>query len=247
MRYKVTLSYDGTNFKGFQIQPNVRTVQGDLERALTRMAKGQNIRIHPSGRTDAGVHAIGQVFHFDWPLTEISEEGMLKGLNVLTAADITIRSVQKVPLDFHARYQAKAKTYIYRVDQKSIQSPFDRLYAYHHPYTLDEEKIKRALSLIVGTHDFTSFCASETDKIDKVRTIYQTSLDIDHDQNIWTFTFEGNGFLYNMVRILMGTFIEIGDGRRSLDNFQETMKAKDRSKAAKTLAPHGLYLKSVKY
>lgn len=247
MRFKVTLAYDGTNYAGFQIQPHHRTIQGEIEKALTKMAKESPIKIHASGRTDAGVHALGQVFHFDWPLGSISTQGVQRALNVLLPEDMTVTHVEVVSADFHARYHAKSKTYIYRVLNQQLADPFRRDFTYHHPYALDQDQIERALRLIIGEHDFSSFCAARTDKVNKVRTIHRASVEVDGDQNIWFFTFTGNGFLYHMIRILMGTLIEVGDGRLTVEEFAEILRAKDRTKAAKTLAPQGLFLKEVRY
>lgn len=247
MRFKVTVAYDGTEFSGFQCQPNERTVQGEIEKALQKMAKGQEIKIYASGRTDAGVHARGQVFHFDWALGEIHSMGVLKALNVLTPEDIVIRQVQLVSDYFNARYDAKSKTYTYRLLNQSLPDPFLRKYIYHHPYSLDKEKIQQCLKLLEGMHDFTSFCSTKTDKIDKVRTIYSADVKVNKELSIWTFTFKGNGFLYHMIRIIMGTLLEVGDGRKSVADFQKILEARDRTKAAKTIAPHGLCLQEVNY
>lgn len=247
MRFKVTIAYDGSNFSGFQRQPNQRTVQGEIEQALYKMTKSYPITIHASGRTDAGVHAHGQVFHFDWPLEEIGEQNVLEALNVLTADDLVVQSVERVADNFHARFHARSKIYTYHVLNQSLSNPFLRSYVYHHPYALDREKLEQCLDLIIGEHDFSSFCSARSDKQNKTRTIYRADLDVNSDRNIWSFTFEGNGFLYNMLRILMGTLIEVGDGRKTVADFKEIFEAKDRTKAGKTLSPSGLYLEKVNY
>ncbi|HLR92506.1 MAG TPA: tRNA pseudouridine(38-40) synthase TruA, partial [Atopostipes sp.] len=212
VRYKAIIAYDGTHFSGFQIQPNGRTVQGELERVLKKINKGTFVRIHPAGRTDAGVHARGMVIHFDY-LSSIPTEGLFKAMNILTSADISINRLEIVENDFHARYHAISKTYTYRVHNEAIRDPFIRNFTLHHPYSLNREKAEQALRVIVGKHDFTSFCSTKTDKEDKVRTVYEASVDVDESTNIWTFTFHGDGFLYNMIRIIMGTVLEIADGR----------------------------------
>lgn len=246
VRYKATIAYDGTDFSGFQVQPNGRTVQGELEKALAQINKDQFTRIHPSGRTDAGVHAAEMVLHFDYTKT-IPEEGLFKALNVLTPDDISILRLERVANDFHARYQAKSKTYSYRVDNQRIRNPFTRNFALHHPYPLNQAKAEAALAMLVGTNDFTSFCSMKTDKVDKVRTIYEASLKIDETTKEWIFTFHGDGFLYNMIRIIVGTVLEIADGRREVEDMKEILEAKDRNAAGPTIGPQGLKLEKVDY
>jgi len=245
-RYKATIAFDGTNFSGFQIQPDERTVQNEIELALKTVNKEKFIRIHPAGRTDAGVHASGMVLHFDFPDT-IPTDGLWKALNVLTPADIVIRHLERVSQEFHARFCAKEKTYTYRIDNNTLTNPFTRHYVLHHPYTMDEEKVKEALSVLVGTHDFTSFCSVHTDKEDKRRTIYEASLEIDEDAKEWFFTFRGNGFLYNMIRIIMGTILPIADGRSDVSTMKDALEAKDRTQAGHTISPKGLRLEEVNY
>ena len=246
IRYKATVAYDGTHFSGFQIQPNGRTIQGEIEEALKQINKGQFTRIHPAGRTDAGVHALGMVFHFDYSVS-ISVDGLFKALNVLTPADISILSLEPVVNDFHARYHSVSKVYTYRVNNSKVTNPFSRHYMLHHPYPLDKERAQKALDVIVGTHDFTSFCSTKTDKEDKVRTIYEASLQVDYESNEWIFTFHGDGFLYNMIRIIVGTVLEISDGRRELEEMKKILEAKDRNAAGPTIAAQGLRLEAVRY
>lgn len=245
-RFKVLLTYDGSNYSGFQVQDNAKTVQGEIEKALKKIAKGQFIRIHGAGRTDAGVHALGQVIHFDFPF-EIVEEGLYQGLNTLLADDILVQRVEKTTPFFHARYHARSKTYEYKVLNQKCKNPFVRHYTHHHPYPMDYHAVKQALSYLVGTHDFTSFTAVNTDKENKVRTIYEAQVHVDEDTNQWTFKFRGNGFLYNMVRIMMGTLLEIADGRRSPEHINFLLEKKDRQLAGPTLSARGLYMVKVAY
>ena len=245
-RYKVTVAYDGTHFSGYQVQPNARTVQGELEKALIKIAKGETIRVHGAGRTDAGVHARGQVIHFDLPFY-IHPKGLLTGLNTSTPEDVTIVDVEEAEADFHARYLAKGKMYTYRVDNSRFANPFKRLYAYHHRYPMERKRVEKALKHMEGTHDFTSFASTHSDKEDKVRTIYQASVSVDEETNEWLFTFVGNGFLYNMIRILMGTLLEVADGRREADDIPHVIEAKDREAAGTTLSPVGLCMEKVYY
>lgn len=246
VRYKATIAYDGTDYSGFQVQDNGQTIQGEIETVLKRINKNQAIRIHPSGRTDAGVHAAGMVFHFDFP-SSIPQEGLFKAMSVLLPEDISILALEHVEDSFHARYDAIAKTYIYRIHNHEIKDPFTRKFVLNHPYPLDEIKARNALDFFIGTHDFTSFCSIKTVIENKVRTIYQASLAIDHDTNEWVFTFTGNGFLYNMIRIMMGTIIEIADGRMPIEDLPRIIEAQDRELAGKTIAAYGLRLERVYY
>jgi tRNA pseudouridine38-40 synthase len=244
-RIKCTLSYDGTHFFGYQIQPGKRTVQGELERVLEQMHKGKAIRVTASGRTDAGVHAYGQVIHFDTFLS-LSSDQWKKALNAQLPDDIVIKDVQEADPSFHARFSAKAKEYRYKVRIAQERDVFLRNYCYHYPYPLDMEAMRRALRLIEGTHDFTSFCSAKTDVDDRVRTIYKADMTV-RDDDLLEFCFIGNGFLYNMVRIIVGTILEVGQGKRSIDSISHAFAAKDRRFAGKTAPPQGLYLWRVYY
>lgn len=246
IRYKATIAYDGTDFSGFQIQPNGRTVQGEIERVLATISKNNNVRIHPAGRTDAGVHAIGMILHFDYP-KGIHSEGLFKAMNVLLPADISVWSVEEVQPDFHARYHALGKTYTYRLDNNKIGNPFNRRYVLHHPYKMEILKVQEALATIEGTHDFTSFCSVKSIVENKVRTIYHASVEVDEETNEWLFTFTGDGFLYNMIRIIMGTVLKIADGREEVTAMREILLARDRTKAGQTIAAKGLRLEAVYY
>ncbi|MBB5325754.1 tRNA pseudouridine38-40 synthase [Anoxybacillus tepidamans] len=243
-RFKCIISYDGTHFAGYQIQPNKRTVQGELERVLANMHKGEAIRIIASGRTDAGVHAYGQVIHFDSPL-HLPTDGWKKALNAMLPDDIAIREIQEVDASFHARFSAVAKEYRYKIRTAVERDVFSRHYVYHFPYPLDYDAIKQALQLVKGTHDFTSFCSAKTEIEDRVRTIYEANL-LFTDDGV-EFQWIGDGFLYNMVRILVGTMLEIGQGKRKWDCIPSILEGKDRRLAGKTAPPHGLYLWKVAY
>lgn len=245
-RYKAIIAYDGTNFNGFQKQPNGRTVQEEIEQTLTKMANGKEITVFGSGRTDAGVHAMGQVIHFDYP-EERPLERMRFALDTQSPEDIAVKKVAIVSEDFHARYLVKEKTYQFRVDIGKPRSPFLRHYASYFPYPIDVEKIQRALPDLLGTHDFTSFCASGSSIEDKVRTIYEAKMEVNETGDELLFTFRGNGFLYKMIRILVGTLLKIGNGRLAEDSIPEIIAKKDRNAAGPTAHPEGLYLYEVKY
>ena len=243
-RIKMTLAYDGTAFNGYQVQPNGRTVQEEVQRALKQMHKGRTVHVTGSGRTDAGVHAAGQVIHFDTPLS-IPVENWTRALNAQLPPDIRIVQTEFASDDFHARYNVIRKTYQYRVHHRAASDVFRRNYAVHEPRKLDLIEIKKAAAYLVGEHDFTSFCSARSEVKDKVRTIYRIDIEQDHDEVL--FTFEGNGFLYNMIRVLMGTFLEVGRGQRQADELPLILEAKDRNRAGKTAPPHGLYLWEVSY
>ncbi|EXJ23853.1 tRNA pseudouridine synthase A [Alkalibacterium sp. AK22] len=245
-RYKAIIAYDGTDFAGFQVQPKQRTVQGEVEQALYKMAKNQKIKVQGAGRTDAGVHARGQVIHFDLPF-HIDPTGIQFGLNTLTQEDITVTHVEQANPDFHSRFQAKGKMYRYRVDNSYFPDPFLRRYTCHHRYPMIEEPVKEAMQLLIGTHDFTSFSSVHSETQSKVRTIYHAGVEQVEGTNEWIFTFVGNGFLYNMVRILMGTLLEVADGRRQPSEIPYIIEAKNREAAGKTLAPEGLTMETVYY
>ncbi|MFC5610444.1 tRNA pseudouridine(38-40) synthase TruA [Metabacillus niabensis] len=244
MRIKCIVSYDGTQFHGYQIQPMKRTVQQEIESALTKLHKGQNVKIYASGRTDAGVHAVGQVFHFDTKMN-IPEEKWPYALNRYLPEDIVLQEAKYVPSDFHARYDTTAKEYRYIISQREIIDVFKRNYSYHFPFRLDLTAIRRACTHLCGTHDFTSFCAAKTEVEDKVRTIY--SIQVIEEGTDIIFSFKGNGFLYNMVRILVGTLLNVGQGLTDPDSIPSIIEGRDRSLSGKTVPGHGLYLWKVYY
>ncbi|MFB1051406.1 tRNA pseudouridine(38-40) synthase TruA [Paraliobacillus sp. JSM ZJ581] len=245
MRMCAIVSYDGTAYAGYQIQPNAMTIQEKVEQALSKIHKGQKIQITASGRTDSGVHANGQTFHFDTNLA-IPEANWKKALNAVLPNDIRIKSVHHVSDDFHARFDAKAKTYQYYVSNKEDNHVFQRNYSYLVRESLDLNAMQQACTMIEGEHDFTAFCAANNGvKGTKVRTIYRATCEQMKDQYI--FTFEGSGFLYNMVRILVGTLIEIGKGNRKPAEMKEIINSKDRATAGKTAPPQGLFLVAVTY
>lgn len=245
MRYLAVVSYDGSNYAGYQIQPDQLTIQAVIEQALAKMHKGKPIKITASGRTDAGVHAYGQVFHYDSELA-IPEANWKKALNSLLPDDIVILKVKKVTSSFHARYDALEKTYQYVILNSDDPSPFEVNYSTFIAEELDVSLINAACQYLIGEHDFTAFCAANSSvKGDKIRTIYDAHCKQDRDRLILSFT--GNGFLYNMVRIIVGTLIEIGQGKRPVADLPKIINSKDRSLAGKTAPPQGLYLDHVTY
>ncbi|MDG4657896.1 tRNA pseudouridine(38-40) synthase TruA [Ectobacillus antri] len=242
-RIKCTISYDGTNFSGYQMQQKDRTVQFEIERALRKIHK-DDIRTHASGRTDARVHAYGQVFHFDSPLA-IPALGWVAALNSALPEDIAVRRVEKVHSHFHARYDVVSKEYRYKVLLNGRDNVFARNYMYRYPYRIDVSTMEAAAKHFLGTHDFTSFCSAKSDKENKVRTIHEIEIQQNGDELL--FRFVGNGFLYNMVRIMVGTLLDVGQGRRAPADIPAILEKRDRRYASKTAPGHGLYLWQVNY
>lgn len=245
MRYFITFSYDGSKFKGYQKQPKAKTVQGEIEKALHKMS-GEKISIYASGRTDAGVHALNQKAHFDLNMN-ITADKLRQGLNSLIADSIYIKNIEVVHEMFHARFNVKAKEYIYKINMGQYD-PIEKDYVYQYNKRLDVVAIERALKYIEGTHDFKSFTKADDEKEDYVRTIVQTNLIRDlKNVNKVTISFLGTGFMRYMIRNIVGTLIEIGEGRYKSEDIIDILEAKDRRKAGITAKPEGLYLKDVFY
>lgn len=243
-KYKCVIAYDGTDFAGYQVQPAKRTIQSEFEAVLAQMHKGTIIKVTASGRTDSGVHAKGQVLHFESPLT-FPTENWIKAFSALLPTDIIVLEVDIVPDDFHARFHTTGKEYRYIVARSKLRDPFKRNYAYHYPYPLNVEAMREAISYLIGTHDFTSFCSAKTEVVDKVRTIKE--MDFEESDDFLVFRFVGEGFLYNMVRILVGTLLDVGSGKMSPHDMSGILDKKDRSFAGKTAPAQGLYLWKVFY
>ncbi len=246
MRYLMTISYDGTSFSGYQKQPKERTIQGELEKALKEINGGKKVDVHASGRTDAKVHALAQKVHFDLE-TKITTEKLAKGLNSLLPDDIFVRKVEEVDDNFHARFSAIGKEYIYMLNMGEY-NPLERNYVYQHNEKLDVVEMERAMKYLEGTHNFKSFTKTDEEKDDYVRTISQTNLIRDtKDVNKITLVFVGTGFLRYMVRNIVGTLIEVGKGNLKSEEVIDILKKQDRKAASKTANPEGLYLKNVFY
>ena len=242
-RIKLVIEYDGTQYAGWQVQPNAATVQEAIEVALKQLT-GINIRIHGAGRTDAGVHALGQTAHFDTEAT-IPPENFFAALNTHLPPDIRILSSEEVFNTFHARFSAIGKTYRYTIYNRKTASAVRRLNTYHVREPLDVKRMQMTADCFMGTHDFSAFCASNTDVEDKVRTV--TKAEISTNLPEIDFTVSGNGFLYNMVRIMAGTLIEAGRHKLSPGRVKDILAEKDRTKAPYTVPAHGLTLVSVLY
>lgn len=244
--YKLTLAYDGTAYCGWQIQPNGVSIQEVLQKNITILTK-QPVHVIGSGRTDAGVHALGQVanFYAEFPL-ELNR--FQYSLNSLLPNDIRANSIEEVSLDFHARYSATVKTYHYHLHLGKIQDPFQRLYSTHIYIPIDTARLKNAARLFIGTHDFSSF-ANEAHKgsaaHDPIRTLYRLDV-IENDQNV-RLEFEGDGFLYKMVRNIVGLLLEVASGKRPIEDVTAILAAKDRRAAGQAAPAHGLFLIRVDY
>ena len=243
-RYRLTLAYDGTRYDGWQRQGNtMNTIQGRLETLLTR-ALGTPTEVHGCGRTDAGVHARMQVCHFDAPEGTDAVE-LLSQLRAYLPEDISALALALADPRFHARLGCRRKTYVYRIDTGEARDVFRRCYALYLPGPLDEDAMARAAALLTGTHDFRAFTANHRTKKSTVRTLYSIRLTREDDELCLWFT--GDGFLYNMVRILTGTLLEVGAGRRQPDEMPAILASLDRGQAGPTAPAHGLTLWEVDY
>lgn len=242
-RIKATVEYDGRNYCGFQIQPNGITVQEVIETALKNLT-GEVIKVVCSGRTDSGVHAVGQVIHFDTD-TAIPTQSIPLALTPYLPKDIALIECTDVSPLFHARYSAVNKTYIYKVCLSKINRPLMRGRYYIVKYDVDIESMLNAAKSLQGEHDFAGFMSSGSSVENTVRNLYRLNLDIAND--IITFELTANGFLYNMVRIIVGTLIDVGRGRISVEDVIEARDKADRAYSGHTAPPDGLYLMSVNY
>lgn len=241
---RLLLQYEGTRYQGWQRQTSSdNTIQGKLETLLSKMC-GEDIEIQASGRTDAGVHAMGQVANFHTNC-QMSTEEMLEYINTYLPEDIVVCEVREAAPRFHSRLNAVGKRYCYRVWNSRISNPFWRRYAVQMAEELDVEQMQKAASYLLGEHDFKSFTSTKKGKKSTVRRI--DNIDITREGDMLTFTFEGNGFLHHMVRILMGTLVEVGKGERHADEIPEILEAQSRERAGMLLPAKGLMLMEVYY
>lgn len=244
MNYKMILQYDGTRYNGWQRQKATdNTIQGKLEGILTKMS-GQPIEIHRAGRTDAGVHARGQVAHFSLD-THMTPDQIKNYINEYLPDDIGVLKLTEASPRFHSRLNAIGKVYQYRIGKSRATNVFDRKYVYIHPETLDVRQMKSASAYLLGKHDFKSFCGNPRMKKSTVRTIH--SIQIEETESEIKITYSGNGFLQYMIRILTGTLIEVGEGKRTPESIPELIACLDRSQAGVTAPACGLTLLEVKY
>jgi len=251
---KLILSYDGSEFAGWQVQPGRTTVQGALASAIGRLS-GENVLPHGSGRTDAGVHALAQVASFA-TASAIPVDNWTRALNDILPASIRVLEVTEAVPEFHARKSARAKTYRYRIHRRAICPPFLARYVWHYPYPLEESAMVAAASAVAGEHDFTSFAAVDPERVERmaaeenvhttnVRTIFSSVWTREGEELIYTV--RGSGFLHHMVRNLVGTFVLMGKGTVGLDDLRRILEARERTAAGPTAPASGLYLVEVEY
>ncbi|SHJ88643.1 tRNA pseudouridine38-40 synthase [Anaerobranca californiensis DSM 14826] len=244
---KLVIAYKGTNYCGFQVQnkSNNPTIQHYLNGALTKIF-GEEITTHMASRTDAGVHANGQVVNFKHLKDRLPEpQRLIMAINANLPKDIRVLEAEKVSLDFHSRYNAKGKLYSYTIDNHIAQRPLTKEFTWHVPQPLQLENIKKGAKYFLGTHDFTSFRGSGATTKTTVRTI--TDFQVLEENRYIKFLIEGNGFLYNMVRIIAGTLIEVGKGKIKAEEIPRIIEVKDRKKAGPTAPPQGLILEKIYY
>lgn len=268
---KLILSYDGSEFAGWQVQPDRATVQGTLSSAIGRLT-GENVLPQGSGRTDAGVHALAQVASFA-TASPIPVENWKVALNDILPASIRVLEASEAAADFHARKSARSKTYLYRIHRGPVCPPFLARYVWHYPYPLDEAAMADAARAVLGLHDFTSFAAVDPERVERVeaglaesglgaaqnyvatasaatvptnvREIFSSLWAREGDELVYTV--RGNGFLHHMVRNLVGTFVLVGKGTVSRRDFERILAARERSAAGPTAPPNGLFLVRVEY
>lgn len=245
--YMLTLAYDGTNFSGWQAQPEQRTVQGELQRAWQEIT-GEAIRATASSRTDAGVHALGQVVGIQ-TASALPSEQLHSGINAKLPDDVLLRSIEQVADDFHATHDAKRKRYRYHLHNDRLRPLFDRGRVWHMPQPLDEAAMHRAGQALVGTHDFASFQSVGSPRESTVRTIFAVEVKRGAGESAARITIEveGDGFLYNMVRIIAGSLVDVGAGRREEGFLAAALAACDRPAAGMTAPPQGLTLLCVEF
>ena len=240
---KLTIEYDGKDFNGWQKQPTKLNIQGEIERAI-ELITGEQVDLTASGRTDAGVHALAQVANFKTN-SNLPVEKFAVAINSKLKKSIRIQKAEEVEERFHARYNCRQKTYRYIINNTEEGSAIYRNLEYFVPVKLNVEKMKQAIKYFEGEHDFKGFKASGTSSKSSVRTIYKTNIEEKDGRIVIELT--GNGFLYNMVRIISGTLVDVGLGKIKPEEITEIINSKDRTRAGKTLPPYGLYLVKVEY
>jgi tRNA pseudouridine38-40 synthase len=248
--FKLTIAYDGTDFHGWQIQANKPTIQGEIANVLRRLTQ-ESVQLHGAGRTDAGVHALGQVASFRTQ-SPLSAAEFQRALNALLPLTIRIVTAEEVGPDFHARWSARAKTYRYRLYRGKVVPPALWRYVLHYPFPLDEDAMRRAAARFVGPHDFAAFAASTGSEDDDkerstIREIYSAELQRSPDGEELVFTVRGQSFLRYMVRKMVGTLLEVGRARLKPEDIERLYEMKDRSKSGPTVPPQGLWMVSVEH
>lgn len=243
-RIRLTVAYDGTNYHGWQVQPGVTTIESVLNDALTDLFQ-EKIAVIGASRTDSGVHARGNIAVFDTD-RPMAADRICFALNQRLPEDIRVQESREVPLDWHPRKRRCVKTYEYRILNRRMELPDQRLYTYFYYYNLDLERMRKGASYLVGEHDFKSFCSAKTQVEDTVRRIY--SLDITRSrEDVVTLRITGSGFLYNMVRIIAGTLLDVGNGHLEPEKVEEILESRDRRNAGPTAPAKGLTLMGMEY
>ncbi len=242
-RFRLKVAYDGTNYCGWQVQPNEVTIEGVLNKTLCELLE-EDIEVVGASRTDSGVHSDGNYCIFDTD-THIPAEKIAYALNQRLPEDISIVKSDEVDMDWHPRYQDSVKTYVYTIVNREMPDPIRRLYTYFTYSKLDVDKMKEASQYLVGEHDFASFCSAGSQVESTVRTV--KSLEITQNGDEIAIIVKGDGFLYNMVRIIAGTLLEVGEGKIEPSDMADILESKDREKAGKTAVARGLKLVEIKY
>ena len=241
---KLLIEYDGANYQGWQVQPKGPTIQGVIEEKLALLT-GETIHLIGSGRTDAGVHALGQIAHFKTK-SKMDIRSIQRALNSLLPHDIVIQRAEEVEEDFHDRKHSQSKVYEYQILNRNLRSVFHRGHAWHLPQELDLKEMKKATQKLLGEHDFSSFRSVGSPTRTAVRRVTRAEWRKSRD-GLLRFEIEANGFLKQMVRAIIGTLVEVGKGKISSEEFQRILDSKDRKRAGPTAPAHGLFLKEVKY
>ena len=240
----MTIEYDGTGYYGWQRQAGEVTIQQVIEETIGRITR-EEVTLHGSSRTDAGVHALNQVAHFRTG-SAIPERNLLMGLNSLLPKSIVVKDLAEADESFHARYSARSKAYFYRIHNAAVRSALHRNSCWHVFKPLDAAAMSEAASFLRGRHDFSAFCAAQTDVRSRVREVYDARVERDAD-GFLRFSIEASGFLRHMVRTIVGTLVDVGKGRWSPADFRGILESKDRNRAGITAPPQGLFLAEVKY
>ena len=242
--FKITIEYDGTRYHGWQRQKTDRTIQEEIEKAVLTIT-GQQVSLTGSGRTDAGVHAYGQVANFKCE-TSLGPQDLFRGLNSLTDADIVIRGCEEADASFHARYDVKSKSYVYKILNRPDPAAIGRQYAWHIRKELNLEAMRTSSAHLIGSRDFKAFEGAGSPRAHTTRTVFKSSL-VEEPDGYLAFEIEADGFLRFMVRNIVGTLVDVGLGKISPADFEGILESKDRDQAGATAPAHGLFLKNVNY